>query len=61
MGVAVNGEHIYWLNVSFGEIGRANINGTGVEQEFINIGVKERIGLAVDAGAPAAPTIVTGV
>src|SRR5215218_9058354 len=36
-GVAVDGTHIYWANAD-GTIGRANLDGTGVDQSFINTG-----------------------
>ena len=37
--VAVDGEHIYWANSTSGTIGRANLNGSGVNQQFINTGI----------------------
>ena len=46
-GVAVNGSHVFWVNrgdpsaVTTSHIGRANLNGTGVNQKFIpNIGME---------------------
>ena len=35
VGVAVDGEHVYWANPSTGAIGRANLDGTGVDDTFI--------------------------
>jgi virginiamycin B lyase len=36
-GVAVDGEHVYWVNSSGGNtIGIANLDGTGVNQDFIS-------------------------
>jgi hypothetical protein len=47
-GVAVDGTHIYWTDASpVDGIGRANINGTGVEQQFIT-GASLPCGVAVD-------------
>ncbi len=34
-GLAVNARYIYWTNEKGNEIGRANLNGTGVNQRFI--------------------------
>ena len=34
-GLAVNSRYIYWTNEEGNEIGRANLNGTGVNQRFI--------------------------
>ena len=31
----VDGSHVYWANTDPGEIGRANLNGTGVNQRFV--------------------------
>jgi hypothetical protein len=39
---------VYWTNILDGTIGRANLNGTGVDQFFI-AGVSEPSGVAVDA------------
>jgi len=41
--VALNASHIYWVNSSTelqpsGTIGEANLNGTGVNQNFITAG-----------------------
>ncbi len=42
------GAFIYWTNVPTNTIGRANLDGTGVDQSFIT-GATEPAGLAVDA------------
>ena len=36
IGVAVDGEHIYWSQDVAAKIGRANLDGTGVNREFID-------------------------
>ena len=36
LGVAVDATHIYWANFSGDSISRANLDGTGVEKEFIS-------------------------
>lgn len=36
LGVAVDAAHVYWANYSGHSIGRANLDGTGIEQEFID-------------------------
>ena len=46
-GLAVDGRHIYWTTNS--TIGRANLDGTGVNQSFIT-GATRPDGVAVDAG-----------
>ena len=50
--VAVGGNHIYWTNWLHenegpGEIGRANLNGSEVEPDFITLGPSAPLGLAV--------------
>src|SRR5215470_7636360 len=40
--------HVYWTNGSAGTIGRADLDGTGIDQNFIT-GVSGATGLAVDA------------
>ena len=45
--IAVDQKHIYWTNLSSGAIGRANIDGSGVNQSFITAGVGVE-GIAVD-------------
>ena len=66
--IAVAGDFIYWINqqsgaavpyTAIGSIGRANLNGTGVDQDFIG-GVLFPTGLDVDsAGPPPAPPCTT--
>jgi hypothetical protein len=34
-GVTVDAAHLYWANATTGAIGRANLDGTGVNQDFI--------------------------
>ena len=47
--MAVDAAHVYWANSrSTGTIGRANLDGTGVDQSFIT-GVDLPGGVAVDA------------
>ena len=46
-GVAVDGQHIYWANSGGDTIGRANLDGTGVNQSFIT-GARYPHGVAVD-------------
>jgi len=49
--VAVDSGHIYWTNNNFGPpstIGRANLDGTGVNQNFIMFVAGQ--GVAVDSG-----------
>jgi phosphodiesterase/alkaline phosphatase D-like protein/streptogramin lyase len=48
-GVAVDSSHIYWGSASGGTIGRANLDGTGVNPSFIT-GASNVQGVAVDAG-----------
>jgi hypothetical protein len=58
-GVAVDGSHLYWTNsgntggfsapFNSSGIGRANLDGTGVEQNFLPSGLGP-LGVAVDAG-----------
>jgi hypothetical protein len=43
----VDGAHVYWSNYVAGTIGRANRNGTGVDQSFIS-GASVPQGVAVD-------------
>ena len=35
-GVATDGTHIYWANEGGSTIGRANLDGSGVQQDFID-------------------------
>ena len=50
-GIAIDGSHIYWTRSGFaassGSIGRANLDGTGVDQSFI-ANLDSPVGLAVD-------------
>ena len=46
-GLALDGTHIYWANANNDTIGRANLDGTGMNQSFI-AGVSAPTGLAVD-------------
>jgi hypothetical protein len=46
--VAVDAAHVYWANGNTDTIGRANLDGTGVDQSFIT-GAQYPAGLAVDA------------
>jgi hypothetical protein len=56
--VAVDGGHVYWSNIDYdvdsGSIGRANLDGTGVEPSFIT-GADYPCGVAVDAGSAPVP------
>jgi len=36
-GIEVDGSHIYWADNSFGKIGRANINGIGVNYDHLSL------------------------
>ena len=38
---------LYWTNINSGTIGRANLDGSGIDQAFIS-GADEPVGLAVD-------------
>jgi hypothetical protein len=58
LGVAVDGQHVYWMNCASGTIGRADLDGSGVNQSFIS-------GLGADGIAvlvpPDRPTGVSAV
>ena len=41
--------HVYWVNLDTATIGRANLDGTGANQNFIS-GASEPVGVSVDAG-----------
>jgi hypothetical protein len=59
-GVAVDSSHVYWVNENWGNIGRANLDGTGATQFFTGNGTGGSTninGVAVDAGNPASPTL----
>jgi hypothetical protein len=58
-GIAVDATHIYWANDSSAEIGRANLNGSGLDPSFIFPATA--FGVAVDSGSPLAsqPTTTT--
>ena len=47
--MAVDSSHLYWADLGFGTIGRANLDGTGANQSFIT-GASAPEGVAVDAG-----------
>jgi virginiamycin B lyase len=46
-GIAVDGQHIYWVNNGNNTIGRANLDGSDPDQNFIT-GARDAAGLAVD-------------
>jgi len=46
-GLAIDGQHIYWSNFSSSTIGRANLDGSAVNQSFIT-GATNPGGVAVD-------------
>ena len=48
LGVAVDSTSVYWSNFNSGTIGRANLDGTGIKQDFIT-GAVEPVGVAVDS------------
>jgi len=48
-GLAVDSDHIYWTNFNAGTIGRANLDGTGVNNSFVT-GASFPVAIAVDAG-----------
>jgi len=45
------GAHIYWTQPNSNRIGRANLDGSGIDQSFIT-GAAKPWGIAVDAGEP---------
>jgi hypothetical protein len=45
------GAHIYWTQPNSGRIGRANLDGSGIDGNFIT-GAATPLGIAVDAGGP---------
>ncbi|MBS1844466.1 MAG: hypothetical protein JST53_08630 [Actinobacteria bacterium] len=48
-GVAVFGTQLYWPNKGNSTIGRANTDGTAVNESLINVGAGEICGVAVDS------------
>jgi streptogramin lyase len=55
-GVALdNSSHLYWANVETGTIGRANSDGTAVNQSFVATGANQPCGVAVDSLASQPP------
>ena len=59
MGLAVDANYIYWANSDSTTIGRANLDGTGVNQNFIT-GTSYANGLAVDGNYVYWTNMVTG-
>lgn len=52
-GVAIDtSSHLYWANAEANTIGRANTDGTGVNQSFVATGANQPCGVAVDSLAP---------
>jgi hypothetical protein len=47
-GVAVDASHVYWGNSASDSIGRANLDGSGLDQRFA-VGARDPCGVAVDA------------
>lgn len=47
-GIAVSGSQLYWANAETDTIARANSDGTGVDQSFVETGGKEVCSVAVD-------------
>ena len=47
--VAVNGNYIYWADVSIGTVGRANLDGSNPQQVWFQPGFSRVAGVAVDA------------
>lgn len=51
MGVAVDSKYIYWADTGADRIGRANLDGSGVNLNFITAGVIDPQGVAVTSNA----------
>lgn len=62
MGIAVDGQHIYWTNVNNGTIGEANLDGTDVNESIVS-GASAGFGIAVSVPiaqvSPATPPAFT--
>jgi hypothetical protein len=56
-GLAVDPTHIYWANASIGSIGRASVDGSGVNESFIT-GASNPVSVAVDS-AELSPTVTS--
>jgi virginiamycin B lyase len=55
-GVALDtSSHLYWANLEAGTIGRANTDGTAVDQSFVATGTSAVCGVAVDSGSSPPP------
>jgi pyruvate/2-oxoglutarate dehydrogenase complex dihydrolipoamide acyltransferase (E2) component len=54
VGVALDDRHVYWANRSRDSIGRARLDGGGIERDFIT-GARNPVGVAVDALPAADP------
>jgi len=48
-GVAVDGSHVYWADTAAMAVGRANLDGSGVERNFIS-GVSSPCGVGIGGG-----------
>jgi hypothetical protein len=55
--VAVDGTFIYWTNASDGTIGRANLDGTGIDPSFIS-GINGLGEIAVVVPEPATGSLL---
>jgi virginiamycin B lyase len=59
-GLAVAGGLIYWADPDRGTIGRATLDGSEFESDFIHTGVQHPCGVAVDSSAPGAEQLKLG-